>query len=102
LLVKEPRPAPKSSRAADNVQGRGLLSQPRRMMEREQVDRKPEPQALRALRDCGEQQHRRGKQRKPLHEMHLGQPQGVEAEAVSLAGFLDQFGVALRSVLARD
>ncbi len=72
------------------------------MMEREQVDRKAQPQALRALRDCGKQQHRRGKQGEAVHEMHLGEPQGVEAQPVGLAGFLDQFGVALLGVLARD
>ena len=72
------------------------------MMERNEVHGQPEFQPLRGLRDGRQQHHRRGQQRKAVHEMHLGQPQAVKPQLIGLARFFDQFGVTLARTLTSN
>ncbi len=37
-----------------------------------------------------------------MHEMHLGQPQGVEAEPIGLLGLRNQLGITIRRILTGD
>ncbi len=65
------------------------------MMQRHQVDGHAEADVGRALGNRGEEQQGRRHHGEARREMHLGEPHGVEAEAVGLGGFGDQLAIAL-------
>ena len=77
-----PRPTPSSSLpAAHLVEHAYLLDQAQRRIQGQAIDRRPEAQALRPLRNGGEE-HARRRRHAERRAVMLGQVVGVESGAV--------------------